>query len=70
LDKFCVALERKIFLCDFFGLILANGFAMAQNTGAQNAQSQKSNFEPQAERNQNPSLSMLLDAVFENPRDL
>ena len=43
---------------------------MAQNTGAQNAQSQKSNFEPQAERHQNPSLSMLLDAVFENPTDL
>ena len=43
---------------------------MAQNTGAQNAQSQKSNFQPEAKQSQKSSLSLLIDAVFENPTDL
>ena len=52
---------------DFF---LSNSFAVAQNTGAQNAQTQKSNLEAQTEQNQKSSLSLLIDAVFENPTDL
>ena len=49
---------------------LTNSFAVAQNTGAQNAQTQKSNLEAQTEQNQKSSLSLLIDAVFENPTDL
>ena len=49
---------------------LNNSFAVAQNTGAQNAQTQKSNLEAQTEQNQKSSLYLLIDAVFENPTDL
>ena len=55
---------------DFFCVFLNNSFAVAQNTGAQNAQTQKSNLEAQTEQNQKSSLSLLIDAVFENPTDL
>ena len=43
---------------------------MAQNTGAQNAQTQKSNFEAQSQPEQKSALTLLVDAVFENPTDL
>ena len=55
---------------DFFCVFLTNSFAVAQNTGAQNAQTQKSNLEAQTGQNQKSSLSLLIDAVFENPTDL
>lgn len=50
--------------------ILSAPIAMAQNTGAQNAQTQKSNFEAQSQPEQKSALTLLVDAVFENPTDL
>ena len=56
-------------------LLLSSGFAMAQNSGAQNAQSQKASLTPNENNAQDPSgqpsrLSMLVDAIFEDPTNL
>ena len=64
-------LRHKLKLCViFFVFFLTNSFAVAQNTGAQNAQTQKSNFQLEAKQNQKSSFSLLIGAVFENPTDL